>query len=84
MGGGGWWVGGGRWVVAPQTCGQNPSTGIRSPPGPADAHDARSWGPTGLRTESVHRNSPSSRRTRTATPRCAEARIGDGPATTPR
>ena len=59
--GGGWWVmaGGGWWVWVPQTplmlmmlgpgaeqgCGQNPSIGIRSPPGPADAHDARSWGP---------------------------------------
>ena len=35
VGGGGWW-----WVV-----GENPSIGIWSPPGSADAHDARSWGP---------------------------------------
>ena len=54
--GGGWWVvgwwvvgGGCGWRVvcgggAEQGCGQNPSIGIRSPPGPADAHDARSMG----------------------------------------
>ena len=57
--GGGWWVAGGGWreefgtplmlmMLGPgaeQGCGQNPSIGIGSPPGPADAHDARSWGP---------------------------------------